>query len=61
MEEGIDRADLRREYLEAGADALDAYERTGIAYAMKDVEQYILGIAAGMKPRRHKSVARRID
>ena len=48
--------DRRREYLSAGSEALDEYERTGIAYAMEDVEQYILGIAAGKKPRRPKPV-----
>jgi hypothetical protein len=33
---------------------LREYERTGIAYAMEDVEQYVLGIAAGRKPGRPK-------
>ena len=44
----------RQEYLAAGASALHEYERTGIAYAMEDVEQYILGLAAGKKARRPK-------
>jgi hypothetical protein len=35
---------------------LREYERSGIAYAMEDVERYILGIAAGNKPRRPKPV-----
>jgi predicted transcriptional regulator len=52
--EKADRADRRREYLAAGAASLREYERTGIAYAMEDVQQYILGIAAGKKPRRPK-------
>ena len=52
LKEKADRADRRREYLAAGEAALNEYERTGIAYAMEDVEQYILGIAAGKKPRR---------
>jgi len=56
LREKADRADLRREYLAAGASALRDYERTGIAYAMEDVEQYILGIAAGRKPHRPKPV-----
>jgi len=56
LREKADRADRRREYLAAGAGALREYERTGIAYAMEDVEQYILGIAAGKKPRRPKPV-----
>ena len=32
------------------------YNRTGIAYAMEDVEKYILGIAAGKKPSRPKPI-----
>lgn len=56
LKEKADRADRRREYLAAGASALREYERTGIAYAMEDVERYILGIAAGTKPRRPKPV-----
>jgi predicted transcriptional regulator len=56
LREKADRADRRREYLAAGTAALREYERTGIAYAMEDVEQYILGIAAGKKPRRPKPV-----
>ena len=54
LREKADRAERRREYLEAGEAALREYERTGIAYAMEDVEKYILGIAAGSKPRRPK-------
>lgn len=56
LQEKADRAERRREYLEAGAAALRSYERTGIAYAMEDVERYILGIAAGKKPSRPKPV-----
>jgi|SRR5688572_7187269 len=52
LREKADRADRRREYLSAGADALREYEHTGIAYAMEDVERYILGIAEGRKARR---------
>ena len=52
LREKADRADRRGEYLAAGANALREYERTGIAYAMEDVERYILGVAAGTKPRR---------
>ena len=54
LREKADRAERRAEYLAAGASALDEYERTGVAYAMEDVEKYILGIAAGKKPRRPK-------
>src|SRR5258708_30553764 len=54
LREKADRADRRREYLAAGAASMREYERTGIAYAMEDVERYILGNAAGKKPRRPK-------
>jgi predicted transcriptional regulator len=56
LREKADRADRRRDYLSAGAVALREYERSGIAYAMEDVEKYILGIAAGKKPRRPKTL-----
>ena len=52
LKEKADRADRRREYLAAGSAALEDYQGSGVAYAMEDVEQYILGIAAGKKPRR---------
>jgi len=54
LREKADRADRRGEYLAAGATAMQEYERTGIAYAMEDVERYILGVAAGRKLRRPK-------
>lgn len=54
LREKADRTDRRQEYLDSGAKALAEYERTGIAYAMEDVERYILGIAAGKTPRRPK-------
>ena len=54
LREKADRTDRYREYLSAGAAALREYERTGIAYAMEDVEKYILGIGTGKKPRRPK-------
>ena len=56
LREKADRSDRRQEYLAAGEKALKEYERTGIAYAMEDVEQYILGVAAGTKPRRPKPI-----
>ncbi|MGZ5040963.1 MAG: hypothetical protein ACXWBQ_09475, partial [Usitatibacter sp.] len=56
LREKADRDDRRREYLAAGAAALKEYERTGIAYAMEDVERYVLGLASGKKPRRPKPV-----
>jgi len=45
----------RREEAEDTA-TLEEFERTGIAYAMEDVHQYILGIAAGKKPQRPKPI-----
>jgi len=56
LQEKADRAERRREYLAAGTAALREYERTGIAYAMEDVERYILGVAAGKKPPRPKPI-----
>jgi predicted transcriptional regulator len=56
LQEKAERAERRRDYLAAGTRALHEYERTGIAYAMEDVERYILGIAAGRKPSRPKPV-----
>ena len=38
LSEKVERADRRRETLAAGEAALDEYRRTGIAYAMEDVE-----------------------
>ena len=52
----IAQPDRRREYLEAGDNALREYERTGIVHPMEDVEKYILGIVGGRKLRRPKPV-----
>jgi predicted transcriptional regulator len=54
LKEKADRSDRRRDYLAAGDSAMQEYQRTGVAYAMEDVERYILGIAAGKKVRRPK-------
>jgi hypothetical protein len=51
-----DRTDRRHEYLAAGAAALHEYERTGIAYAMEDVERYLLAFVAGQASLRPKPV-----
>jgi len=56
LQEKAARAERRREYLDAGTAALREYDRTGIAYAMEDVERYILGVAAGKKPSRPKPI-----
>lgn len=56
LAEKAQRVKRRQEYLESGAQALREYERTGIAYAMEDVEKYFIGIAAGRKPARPKPI-----
>ena len=57
LEEQASRAERRRDYLAAGDAALADHERTGIAYAMEDVERYIVALAEGRqaaKPRPSK-------
>lgn len=44
LKEKVDRADWRREYLEAGAAALREYNRTGMAYSIEEVEKRLLGL-----------------
>ena len=56
LKEKADRADRRQEYLAADEATMREFERTGLAYAMEDVEQYIVGIAAGKKVRRPRPV-----
>jgi predicted transcriptional regulator len=56
LERQAERAERRREYLAAGDASLREYQRTGIAYAMEDVEQYILGKVEGKKASRPKPV-----
>ena len=56
LKEKADRMDRRQEYLAADEATFREYERTGIAYAMEDVEQYILGITAGRKVRRPRPI-----
>ena len=60
LKEKADRADRRREYLAAGAEALREYERTGIAYAMEDVERYIVAVAEGRTATKPKPVRRAV-
>lgn len=55
LAEKADRVDRRTRYLADGQRALAEYERTGVAYAMEDVEQYFMAVAAGRKPRRPKA------
>jgi predicted transcriptional regulator len=56
LAEKAQRVRRRQEYLEEGAAALEEFERTGIAYAMEDVHEYFIGIAAGRKPPRPKPI-----
>jgi predicted transcriptional regulator len=58
LEQQADRAERRRKYLVAGDAALRDYQRTGIAYAMEDVERYILAKAQGKKASPPKPVKR---
>jgi hypothetical protein len=52
LQEKRDRAERRREYLAAGSIALREHMRTGVAFAVEDVERYIVGIAQGKKTSR---------
>lgn len=56
LEQQAARAERRREYLAAGDAALHEYRRTGIAYAMEDVENYIVALAEGRKAARPRIV-----
>jgi len=58
LEREARRAETRREYLAAGDAALRDYEKSGIAYAMEDVERYVLDLAEGRKAPRPKPVKR---
>ena len=54
LEQQAQRAERQRAYLAAGDAALRDYEKTGIAYAMEDVERYVVALAegrAGAKPK----------
>lgn len=52
------RAETRQEYLAAGDAALRDYEKSGIAYAMEDVERYVVALAEGRKTPKPKPVKR---
>jgi predicted transcriptional regulator len=54
LEEQAARAERRRDYLAAADSALGDYQRTGIAYAMEDVEQYVVALAEGRKAAKPK-------
>ena len=58
LEQQAERAERRREYLASGDAALREYHRTGIAYAMEDVERYVVALAEGRKVARPKPVKR---
>ena len=47
LERQAERAERQRAYLAAGDAALREYQKTGIAYAMEDVERYIVALAEG--------------
>lgn len=54
--ERVVRDEKRRSFLEAGAESLRHFERTGIAYTFEDVSRYIRALAAGKKPKRPKPI-----
>jgi len=58
LEREARRAERRQEYLAAGDAALRDYEKTGIAYAMEDVERYVVALAEGRKAPRPRAVKR---
>jgi predicted transcriptional regulator len=58
LERQTERAERQRAYLAAGDAALREYETTGIAYAMEDVERYIVALAEGRGAARPKAVKR---
>lgn len=58
LEREAERAERQRAYLAAGDAALGEYEKTGIAYAMEDVERYIVAVAEGRHAAKPKPVKR---
>lgn len=58
LERQAERAERQRAYLAAGDAAWSEYQRTGIAYAMEDVERYIVALAEGRDAVKPKPVRR---
>ena len=58
LEREARRAERRQEYLAAGDAALVAYEKNGIAYAIEDVERYVVALAEGGKAPKPKPTKR---
>lgn len=58
LERQAERAERRQKYLAAGDEALREYQRTGIAYAMEDVERYVVALAEGCKVSKPKPLKR---
>jgi hypothetical protein len=48
----VARNERRQAFYKAGEASLAHFKRTGIAYAHADVKRYVLGIAAGKRPRK---------
>ena len=59
LEKQAERAERRRDYLAAGDAALADFRKTGIAYAMEDVERYIVALSSGKKAPRPKAAKAR--
>jgi len=49
-----ERAERRREFIDAALDAREEFARTGVGYAAEDVHAYIKARAAGKKPPKPK-------
>jgi predicted transcriptional regulator len=58
LERQAERAERHRAYVAAGDAALHEHARTGIAYAMEDVERYIVALAEGRSTSKPKPVKR---
>jgi predicted transcriptional regulator len=58
LERQAERAERRLAYLAAGDAALREYKETGIAYAMEDVERYIVALAEGRRASKPKPTKR---
>jgi predicted transcriptional regulator len=54
--EKVGRDEKRQEFIASARESVAQFKRTGIAYALEDVEPYILKRAAGKKSARPKPI-----
>ena len=54
--EKVGRDEKRQEFIDSARESVAHFKRTGIAYALEDVEPYILKRAAGKKAARPKPI-----